>query len=121
MTVVSLLVQIRVAPLKTQINMALFIKTLTRCGGKGLLNMQNVEHIHTSRGNGVCYTPVRGVDQHASFSPSVAHCSDSIAEIILDEIIDFMAVNTDGVFDAYSRVQELEQKRIDELDKKWCS
>ena len=95
--------------------MGLFIKTIGRGGDKGLLNVQNVESIELSKSNGVCYTPVRGTNQHASYSPTVAYCTDKDAEIILDEIIDFMAVNTDGVYDAYTRVQELSRARLEKL------
>jgi hypothetical protein len=99
----------------TLINMGLFIKTIGRGGDKGLLNVQNVEHIGLSKDNGVCYTPIRGFDQHASYYPTVAYCTDEIAKIVFEEIIDFMAVNTDGVYDAYTRVQELNKARLDKL------
>jgi hypothetical protein len=95
--------------------MGLFIKTLGRGGDKGLLNVQNIEHIGLSKGRGICYTPVRGFDQHASYYPTIAFCSDEVAEIIFDEIINFMASTTDGVYDAYKRVQELNQERLEKL------
>jgi len=97
--------------------MGLFIKTIGRGGDKGLLNVQNVEHIGLSnKDNGICYTPIRGLDPHASYYPTVAYCTDEIAKIVFDEIIDFMAVNTDGVYDAYTRVQELNQARLNKLN-----
>lgn len=98
--------------------MGLFIKTLGRGGDKGLLNVQNIEHIGLSKGRGICYTPVRGFDQHASYYPTIAFCSDEVAEIIFDEIINFMAVNTDGVYDAYTRVQELRQLNRARIEKR---
>lgn len=95
--------------------MGLFIKTIGRNGDKGLLNMQNVESITISKNKGVTFIPARGVDPHASCSPMVAYCTDKVAEIILDEIIDFMAVNANGVYDAYTRVQELNKMRLSKL------
>lgn len=95
--------------------MGLFIKTLGRSGDKGLLNVQNIEHIGLSKGRGICYTPVRGFDKHASYYPTIAFCSDEVAEIIFDEIINFMASTTDGVYDAYTRVQELNRERLEKL------
>jgi len=95
--------------------MGLFIKTMGRDGSKGLLNMQNVESIGLSKSCGVTFVPARGTNQHASYSPTVAYCTDEIAGIVFEEIIDFMATNTCGVYDAYTRVQELNQARLEKL------
>ena len=92
--------------------MGLFIKTIERDGNKGILNVQNIEHIGLSKGNGICYTPVRGKDQHASYYPTIAYCGDEIAAIVFDEIIDFLSKNENGVYDAYSRVRELNSEQI---------
>ena len=87
--------------------MGLFIKTYNRNGGMSLVNIDNVENISLSNNDGVTYTPTRGTNPNASYYPTIAYCTKANAEIIFDEITNFIATNTSGVYDAYTRVKEL--------------
>ena len=95
--------------------MGLFIKAYSRDGSASLVNIDNVENISLSKDNGVIYTPTRGMNQHASYYPTIAYCPNDDAKIIFEEITNFIATNTNGVYDAYSRVQELKSARIAKL------
>lgn len=92
--------------------MGLFIKTYNRDGGMSLVNIENVENISLSDNAGVTYTPIRGTNQGASYYPTIAYCTKENAEIIFEEITNFIATNTSGVYDAYTRVKELNSNRM---------
>ena len=90
--------------------MGLFIKTYDRSGKSSLVNVQNIESISFGNG-GVTFVPVRGTNPNASYYPTIAYCTEKEAETIFEEIVNFMATNENGVYNAYERVRELSNAR----------